>query len=266
MSDFMKSRHFLSRYQQVMSDPCGLLDWLMRKIGSTNLVVFVRSVAFYVLSGALFLVLWPLTFVSPKVTDAISRAFLIGQTSILNLICGIRVVVEGRENLPDHSVLIASQHESTWETLYFHLLFDQPVMYAKKEIFDYPFFGRLTRKFGHIPVDRTRTSDAVREGFRRGADVLKSGRNLLVFPTGTRQGEKASHLQSGIGVLYQLAGTSLLPVLLDSGICWPAGGFLKYPGRITVRILPAIPAGLPRRELMQILETKLLSEGPPKES
>ncbi|WP_197919511.1 lysophospholipid acyltransferase family protein [Thiosulfatihalobacter marinus] len=221
-------------------------------------MTLVRTAMFYLMSGVIFLVLWPAAYVSERATFAGSRVFLGCQGWLLKHVCGVTVKVEGRENLPDEPFLIASQHESTWETLFFHTLFNRPVMYAKKEIFAYPFFGRLARIHGHIPVDRSKSGDEVRDGLRRGADAVRAGRSLLIFPTGTRENGRDIRLQSGIGVLYQMCRRPLVPVLLDSGSCWPAGKIGKRAGTITVTILPAIPAGLNRRELMARLNAVLV--------
>ena len=220
----------------------------------------VRTALFYLMSGVVFLVLWPATYGSVRVTFAAGRVFLRCQNWLLRHVCGVTVKVEGRENLPDEPFLIASQHESAWETLFFHTIFNRPVMYAKKEIFDYPFFGRLARIYGHIPVDRSKSGDEVRDGLRRGAQAVREGRSLLIFPAGTRGNGQGIRLQSGIGVLYQLCQRPLVPVLLDSGRCWPAGEMGKRAGTITVRILPAIPEGRDRRELMARLNDVLVED------
>ncbi|MGR3711968.1 MAG: lysophospholipid acyltransferase family protein [Shimia sp.] len=221
---------------------------------------YLRTALFYGVSLVLalpFFVLFPLIYVPGDLARNICTLYLRLQSVALRLACGIRFTVVGRENLPDGPVLIASQHESTWETLYFQHLLDRPVMYAKEVIFSFPVFGPLTRKFGHIPVSATGSGDAMRDGFRAGAAAVAEGRKLLIFPSGTRRVEDAAKLQNGVGVLYQLAGVPAVPVLVNSGACWPYGTALKYPGTITVEILPAIPAGLDRGTFMQRLRSEL---------
>lgn len=217
---------------------------------------------FYGLSGICavpFLLLLPLLVLPVRVTFFVAGIFLWLQLGLLRVICGIRYEVSGRENLPDGPCLIASQHESSWETLYFQVLLDKPVMFAKKEVFSYPVLGLVARKVGHIPVDRKGSADAMREGFRAGREAVQNGRKLLIFPTGTRQleADRQVPLQTGVGVLYQLAGKPVVPVLVNSGRCWPSGSLLKYPGTITVRILPAIPEGLDRGIFLERLGREL---------
>ncbi|WP_372887212.1 lysophospholipid acyltransferase family protein [Shimia sp.] len=222
------------------------------------LITCLRSLAFYVLSVLLalpFLLLLPGLVLPRAVALAVTGVYLRLQLRLLAVVCGVRYRLQGLENLPDGPCLIASQHESAWETLYFQVLLDRPVMFAKKEVFQYPLLGLLARKIGHIPVDRGGSADAVRDGFRRGRDVAATGRKILVFPTGTRgtAGEGRMMIQTGVGVLYQLLDLPAVPVLLNSGRCWPAKSLLKHPGTITVQILPPIAAGQDRHAFLQRL-------------
>ncbi len=219
-----------------------------------------RTILFYALSGLAvlpFLLLIPCLFLPRRITVVVSNAFLRLQLWLLRVTCGVRYEIKGLSSLPDTAYLVASQHESAWETLFFQLFLGQPVMFAKKEVFGYPLIGIIARKLGHISVDRQGSADAMREGFRKGQDAALSGRNLLIFPTGTRSTQKDIPIQSGIGVLYQLLKLPVVPVLLNSGQCWPSGGLLKHPGKITVQILPAIPANMDRREFLNRLSKDL---------
>ncbi|SHK20604.1 1-acyl-sn-glycerol-3-phosphate acyltransferase [Shimia gijangensis] len=234
----------------------------MDKERQVTFSVKFRSLTFYFLSIVMvlpFLLFLPFLLMPMRYITAVTNTYLRAQLWLLRAICGVRYEVKGLANLPDAGCLIASQHESSWETLYFQVLLDQPVMFAKKEVFRYPLIGLLARKIGHIPVDRTGSADAMRKGFQVGRKAALSGRKLLIFPTGTRTKQKETPLQSGIGALYQLVNLSAVPVLLNSGQCWPANSLLKFPGTITVRLLPAIAPGMDRREFLVQL-SKDLSE------
>ena len=50
-------------------------------------------------------------------------------------------------------------------------------------------------------------------------------------------------------------GLPVVPVATDSGRFWGRRAFTKRPGVLTVAVLPPIPAGLPRAELMVRAET-----------
>ncbi|MDA5557596.1 lysophospholipid acyltransferase family protein [Shimia sp. MMG029] len=223
-------------------------------------LIALRSVLFYVgasLAALPFLLLWPGICLSRDTVYAVTDRYLRIQLWLLRVMCGVRYEVRGQENLPDTPVLMASQHESTWETLFFQLLLKRPVMYAKQPIFSYPIFGPLMRKLGHVPVATSATGDTMRDGFRAGAAAVKEGRNLLIFPSGTRRLSQDGQVQAGVGVLYQLAGVPAVPICLNSGACWPYGTLLKYPGTIIVEIGAPIEAGLDRRSFMAQLSAAL---------
>lgn len=229
----------------------------MHRLQQSLPVVFVRSAAFYalaILAALPFLMVWPLMRTSQKRVRLLAGGYLSVLQSLLRWVCGIAYRLHGMAQMPDEPVLIASQHESTWETLFFHTLFEYPVMYAKKPIFSYPVFGPVARALGHIPVEVG--GEGMRDGFRAGVAAVKSGQRMVIFPTGTRRKER-SELQAGVGVLYQLADVPAVPVRLNSGAVWPRGTWLKYPGVIEVQLGPVIEAGLNRRDFMQILSAYL---------
>ncbi|SMP08144.1 lysophospholipid acyltransferase family protein [Shimia sagamensis] len=239
----------------------------MHRLQQSFPVVFVRSLLFYALAGLAavpFLLCWPALRGPRRTVYAIADRYLRVMLWLLRGVCGIRYRVVGQDRLPEGAVLIASQHESTWETLFFQVLFDHPVMYAKTPIFSYPVFGPVVRKFGHIPVAAGASADAMRAAFRAGAAAVKDGRSLVIFPSGTRRKDTAE-LQAGVGVLYQLAGVKVVPVRLNSGTMWPHGQWLKFPGTIEVQIAPVIEAGLDRRDFMQILSASLADDHVPVE-
>ncbi|MBR9841751.1 MAG: 1-acyl-sn-glycerol-3-phosphate acyltransferase [Rhodobacteraceae bacterium] len=232
----------------------------MARDRQATFAIRLRSALFYLLSVLAFvpfLLFVPVFALHERYLLWVGGVFLRVQLVLLRLVCGIRHEVEGRENLPEGPCLIASWHESSWETLFYHVLLDQPVMYAKREVFAYPLVGRIARKAGHIPVDRQGSIETMRDGFRVGVEAIRRGRKLLIFPGGTRQHGAPKRLQSGVGVLYELAKVPAVPVLVASGECWPAGSLLKYPGTITVRILPPIAPGLDRRAFLGALSEAL---------
>jgi 1-acyl-sn-glycerol-3-phosphate acyltransferase len=87
------------------------------------------------------------------------------------------------------------------------------------------------------------TRDATKE--------VQSGRQLIIFPEGTRRPVDAPpDYKSGIAQIYGKCGVPCVPVALNSGLFWPRRMFLRYPGPLIVEFLPAIAPGVPRREFM----------------
>src|SRR5688572_30825029 len=65
---------------------------------------------------------------------------------------GIRTEVESA--IPPGPHLIAVKHQSMFETIEMLLIARTPVIVLKRELADMPLFGRITRRYGVIPVDR----------------------------------------------------------------------------------------------------------------
>jgi 1-acyl-sn-glycerol-3-phosphate acyltransferase len=87
---------------------------------------------------------------------------------------------------------------------------------------------------------------------------VAAGRPIIIFPEGTRVAPgKTGDYQSGIAALYKDLNIPVIPVALNSGLYWPRRQLIRQPGVITLRFLSPIPPGLPRKEFMQCLETRI---------
>jgi 1-acyl-sn-glycerol-3-phosphate acyltransferase len=166
-------------------------------------------------------------------------------------LCGIRLVLEGGEHLPAGPALIASQHQSAFDTLVWLNLVPKPCYVMKKELSWIPLFGRLTRIAGMITVDRSGGAAALRGLVRDTTAAVAAGKQVIIFPEGTRSSpEQILELQPGIAAMARAAGLPVVPVATNSGHYWGRRTFLKHPGEIRLRVLPPIPPGLPRGELL----------------
>src|SRR5215217_8002500 len=75
-------------------------------------------------------------------------------------VLGIRTRVEGA--VPPGPHLIAVKHQSMLETMEMVRLTNLPVIVIKKELADIPLFGRMTRRYGVIAVERSAGAKALR--------------------------------------------------------------------------------------------------------
>jgi 1-acyl-sn-glycerol-3-phosphate acyltransferase len=160
---------------------------------------------------------------------------------LLRGLCGVRWEVEGREHLPRQPAVILSKHQSAWETLAFQQIFPPQVHVLKRELLWLPFFGWGLALMSPIAIDRSRGMAALRQMARRGKERLDQGFWVVVFPEGTRvkPGTKRKY-QPGGAWLAAHAVAPVVPVAHNAGRVWPRNSFLKYPGKVTVRIGPVI--------------------------
>lgn len=180
---------------------------------------------------------------------------------LMRVLCGQSMVVLGRENIPSGPALIAAKHQSAWETLALLTLLPDGAIIMKKELMRIPLFGWYARHFGMIPVDRSAGTRALRQLAEDAGRVLAEGRQIVIFPEGTRRLVGAPpDYKPGAIFLYEKLGVPMVPVALNSGKLWPRGRYVRYPGTVTVSFLPAIPPGLDRKttqaRLIEAIETE----------
>ncbi|MCB4820238.1 lysophospholipid acyltransferase family protein [Roseicella aerolata] len=175
---------------------------------------------------------------------------------LLRVICGIRVRVEGRENLPQSgAALIAAKHQSAFDTFVWFALVPDAAYVLKRELLRVPVYGWYSWKTRQIAVDRAAGASAVRHLVKSGKEAASEGRQIVIFPEGTRvaPGQRRP-IQPGIAALAAATGLPVVPVATDSGLCWGRRAFRKRPGIITIAARPPIPPGLKRAELIRQLE------------
>lgn len=173
-------------------------------------------------------------------------------------IAGIRWEVRGWENVPDGAVIVASKHQSTFDTMVFNTHFYDCVYVIKRELFWFPGFGWFMWRIGQIGVDRKAGGSIMRSFVSQAQEKLAEGRSIIIFPQGTRTlvGAERPYLP-GIAALYQRSDAPVVPVALNSGLHWARRRFHKQPGTIIIEYLPPIPQGLDRREFMRTLEERI---------
>lgn len=177
---------------------------------------------------------------------------------LLRVICGTRLEVRGRENLPSGACLVIAKHQSTWDTFALLTLFDDPSIVLKDELKWIPIYGWFCLKFEHILVKRQRAAVALKQMVADGKDRVAIGRQVMIFPEGTRQPPGAApDYKPGYIALYDALGVPCVPVALNSGLYWPRRSLLRYPGMIVVDIRPAIPPGQPRAQVRRRIEAEI---------
>jgi 1-acyl-sn-glycerol-3-phosphate acyltransferase len=231
-----------------------------------NLLFYVTT-ALYVVLGS------PLLFAPRSWAMAALANHAHFELFLLRHIVGLKLEVRGHDKLPRTACLVASKHQSAWETFALIPLFRDPALLMKRELFWIPFHGWFSKKFEMIPVDRDKGPAALRAMLRETRKRVVDGREIIIFPEGTRRPPGAPpDYKTGVVLLYEALGTPCVPVALNSGLFWPRRSLLRRPGTIVVEFLDPIPPGLPKSEflsrLIESIETasnRLLAEVKAKE-
>ena len=146
------------------------------------------------LRSALF-VLWMAVTVVPWSLTVLAFSIFAGPTTIYwmcagwlrtciqgaRLICGVRYQILGMDHLPgaadgQAAVVLASKHQSTWETFAYPALMPHPLAYVfKRELLQIPFFGWAMGRMDMIHIDRSKRAEAWNKVAAQGKRLAAKG-------------------------------------------------------------------------------------------
>ena len=216
------------------------------------------NAAFYIWTVGMVILFLPALLLPWQVTVWGQRRWARGVNGLMRVLAGIDVEIRGRENLPAGGCIVASKHQSAWDTIIFSILLWDHSFVLKQELLRIPLFGLYLSRAGLIPVDRQGGSKALRKMVSTARQVAAAGRPIVIFPEGTRVApDQKLPYHPGVAALYSQLNIPVVPVALNSGLFWRRNSFWKLPGTITLEFLAPIPPGLPRREFLQQLESAI---------
>jgi len=181
---------------------------------------------------------------------------------LARIICGIRLVVEGQEHLPDTPCVVMAKHQSAFETIAMPILIPPFTEVLKYSLYFIPIFGLVLWALHCISVRHDYPLRALKHVLIQGKYLLRRGRWVVIFPEGERVRPGASgHYQASGIMLARQAAVGILPMAHNAGVCWPKRSFIKYPGTIRIRFLPCIPpeevAATPRNKLLERIKSEI---------
>ena len=225
-------------------------------------MIVIRSLGFvflfYLWSAVVAVGILPLLLAPRRAMIWAMRLWARGIVALLRPVCGVRMEIRGRENLLTGPALIGAKHQCMFDTMGPLLALDDACYVTKKELMWIPFFGWFLAKAGMIVVDRSAQAKALRKLLVDAKVVTGEGRQLVIFPEGTRVSPGTTgEYKPGVAGLYRSLGIACTPMATNSGAHWPAHGFIRRPGTIVYEFLQPIPAGLGRDAFMAELEGRL---------
>ncbi len=213
-----------------------------------HVLLYVTTTAFVVFGS-------PLLFMPRRWAMAALNVHACMELFLLKHIVGIDYEVRGLENAPKGACIVAAKHQSAWETFALIPIFRDPTFLMKRELFWIPVHGWFSKKFGMIPVDRDKGPAALRLMLREAKKRAAEGREIIIFPEGTRRAPGSPpDYKTGVFLLYDALKVPCVPLALNSGLFWRRRDWRLRPGTIVVEILPPIPPGLKRAEFLSRLE------------
>ena len=221
------------------------------------------NIMFYAWTATMVLVFALGLLLPYQVTVWGQRRWARGVNLLLRWSVGIKVEIRGLQNRPQGGAIIASKHQSAWDTLIWHVILDDPAMVMKKELLSIPIYGWMCRKTRMIAVDRKAGAKALRVMLTDAKEAVELGRAIVIFPQGTRTAPGVSTAdmpyQPGVSALYRGLDVPVVPVALNSGLFWPRRQLLRQSGTIVLEFLEPILPGLPRKEFDDLLQERVES-------
>jgi 1-acyl-sn-glycerol-3-phosphate acyltransferase len=227
----------------------------------------VAVVAFIVLGIVLvfpWLIVWSLLAGNPEMLYGTAM-------KAIRLACrmaGLRIRVEGLENIPARACIFAANHTSNLDPPALVSVIPRRVSFlAKKEIFRVPILATAMRVAQFVPVDRA-SREAATVSVDIAATRLKEGLSFAVFPEGTRSSDGRMLLfKKGTFVMAIQAGAPVVPVsIVGAQNLMQKGKWTLRPGEVTIRFGPAVDASeytLERREELLARVESLVAAGLP---
>jgi 1-acyl-sn-glycerol-3-phosphate acyltransferase len=228
-------------------------------------ILWLRSLLFNLLffgiTFVMVLIACPTLFMSRRAALRTAGCWSWLIVTALRIVVGVRIDIRGWGRIPPGGVVIAAKHQSAFDTIIWLGLLRDPAYVMKKELLAIPLYGGYARAAGMIPVDREGGGPALRSMLRAATAAVQEGRQVVIFPEGTRTpvGQRVAY-QPGVVAIAAATGVGVVPVATDSGRVWGRRSFMKYPGVIRISVLPPLPAGLNRARLLAALEEQIEAE------
>jgi 1-acyl-sn-glycerol-3-phosphate acyltransferase len=218
----------------------------------------VFNLCFYLNTGIWLIIALPTFFMPYQAILEVAKTWGRVNLFLLRVIAGVKYEIRARENIPQGAVIVAAKHQSAWETFALLHLFRSPTFIMKRELQWIPIFGWFTIKGRMVSIDRGAGAQALKNMTERARVELSRGRQLIIFPEGTRRSVDAEpRYKYGVAHLYAEVGVPVLPVALNSGLFWPRRTFMRHPGTVVVDILDPIRPGKDQDEFFEELQQKL---------
>ncbi len=175
-------------------------------------------------------------------------------TKLLLCLGRIKVAIQGFENITaDRSCIILSNHTSMLDVFILQRIITKKLnmtWLAKKSLFSIPILGRILKKTGGIPLDRSSIKESYKSIYAMMEMMKRNHTALTIFPEGTRSYSSGQlrPFKKGAFIVALRMNIPIQPISIK-GIHklmpMQKGKWIQriYPGEINVKIHPPIETG-----------------------
>ncbi|MEM6782007.1 MAG: lysophospholipid acyltransferase family protein [Pseudomonadota bacterium] len=222
----------------------------------------IFDILFYSITALLCIALLPCLLLPREAGLNVARFWTFVTHQLEKYVLGLDLEIRGLEHLPkEGAYIVAVKHQSAYETLKLHHLFEDPSIVLKKELYSIPLWGQFLKKIDMIAINRQNREEAMASIVDGAKRMKEQGRPIVIFPQGTRVLPEATTQQKpykgGIAKMYENTDLPVIPMALNTGLFWRRNAFIKTPGKVIFEFLPPIPSGKERSTFMSELENVL---------
>jgi 1-acyl-sn-glycerol-3-phosphate acyltransferase len=206
----------------------------------------IRTIIVAAFLSLYVLVLGPPLILFTLVTRSSKLMYWVGVKGVVFItrVAGMRVRVEGRENIPAGVCMFAANHTSNADAAAIVGAIPRCLaIFGRKSLFDIPIVGLAFRLAKFVPVDRG-NRDAALASVKLAVAYMKTGSSFLVYPEGTRSPDgRLSRFKKGSFVMAIEAGVPVVPVAcVGAHRIMKKNSLVIHPGKVTVRFGKPIDA------------------------
>ena len=213
--------------------------------------IFYFSILFF---GILFLPF----LISEKFTRYAVRFWATLIIFLLEKVVGAKILFQNKYIFDDKGYLVAANHQSVFDTIFFLKEFDKVIYVVKKELKFIPIYGWYALRLGNVFVDRKERIKSIKSISEKVFKSLNKNYKVIIFPEGTRQLEnKIGDIKPGVFAIQSFCKCLVYPIYISSNNVWPKNSFLKKNKSIIVKTLSPINFNRSKKEFLSILKKKL---------
>lgn len=177
-----------------------------------------------------------------------------------------RLKGEGIENIPDGPFILAPNHQSLFDGMFVSVylknkVFKNTYFYAKEKHVRNPIVRAIANRNNVIVMDINKD---LKESLQKLAVVLKTNKNIIIFPEGTRsQTGKLGEFKKAFAILSSELNIPVVPVSINGAIkAMPKGSIFPRPWKkINVKFhKPVYPEGHSYDTLTELVISRLSGE------
>ena len=222
------------------------------------LKIFLFNFVFYFSILFFGLLLLPI-LISRKLTRKTVRIWSKCIIFFLIKVLNIKIVFKNNYLKDKEGQVIAANHQSAFDTIFFLAAFDKTIYIIKKELIFIPVYGWYAMRLGNIYIDRKKKIESIKKISRNIVNLVKKDYKIVIFPEGTRQEpKKIGAIKPGVFLIQDRVKRPIFPVYIDSGETWPKNSFKIKKKNIFIKSLKPIPYGLTKKKFKETLKKSFI--------